>query len=42
MVLNFICKETLKSTSAMYLLRSAAWPRGLKPRFYGDRVITIA
>jgi len=21
---------------------SAAWPRGLKCRFYGDRVITIA
>jgi len=21
---------------------SAAWPRGLKRRFYGDRVITIA
>jgi len=22
--------------------RSAAWPRGLKRRFYGDRKITIA
>jgi len=26
----------------MYILHFAAWPRELKRRFYGDRLITIA
>jgi len=38
-------KASLGTTVLVYVylkLEAAAWPRGLKRRFYGDLVITIA